>query len=150
MTSIIAHMSEQILNVTLATPEITTKQQQASNNSLLVSLLNDIIIKPFKHDVFYLAGVSAAAGIFILFIACVNVNTWCECCVAIRGRWLDLCFKQEWQSLAVFYGATITQGLLMMIYLHQMFIGWLCFTAGRRERRRRRYRRPPKAFMSLS
>lgn len=94
MTSITARVSAQSLNVTLATPEITPKQQQASNNSLLVSLLSDIIIKPFKHVVFYLAG-PAEAGIFILFIACVNVNTWCECCAAIRGRWLDLCFKQE-------------------------------------------------------
>lgn len=77
MTSIIGRVSEQSLNVTLATPEITTKQQQASNNSLLASLLNNIIIKPFKHVVFYLAGL-AQAGIFILFIACVNVNTWGE------------------------------------------------------------------------
>lgn len=134
MTSIIARVSEQSLNVTSATPEITTKQQQASNNSLLVSLLNDIIIKPFKHVVFYLAGL-AEAGLFILFIACVNVNTWCECCAAIRGRWLDLCFKREWQSLAGFYGATVARGVLMMINLRQMFIGWLCFTAGRREHR---------------
>lgn len=95
MTSIIARVSEQSLDVTSATPEITTKQQQqTSNNSLLASLLNTIYAKALRHVVFYLAGL-AAAGTSILFIAAVNVNAWRECCVAIGGRWLDLCFKRE-------------------------------------------------------
>lgn len=115
--------------VTSVTPEITTKQQQhTSNNSLLASLLNNIYAKPLKHVVFYLAGL-AAAGTSILFITGVNVNAWCECCVAIGGRWLDPCFKREWQSLAVFCGVTVAHGLLMMINPRQLLTGWMCFTA---------------------
>lgn len=95
MTSIIARVSEQSLGVTSVTPEITTKQQrQTSNNSLLASLLNSIYAKLLKHVVFYLAGL-VAAGTSILFIAGVSVNAWCECCVAIGGRWLNLSFKRQ-------------------------------------------------------
>lgn len=82
---ITARVSEQSLNVTSATPEITTKQQQASNNSLLASLLNDINIKAFKRLLFYLAG-PGAAGIFILFIAGANANMWRERLVSRRRQ----------------------------------------------------------------
>lgn len=142
-------MSEQGLNVTSATPEITVKQQQASNNSLLASLLNDICTKPFKHGVFYLAGL-AAAGIFILFITGINANTWCGCRVAISGRWLDLCFKRERQSLAVFFDAATVAcvgGVLMRMNVCRLIV--LCCRVGEGVSRRRRWL-PAKALGLLS
>lgn len=132
MTSIIARVSEQSLHVTSATPEITTQQQQqqqTSNNCLLASLLNSIFAKPAQTRGVLSGGAQWQQGHPFCLSPAWMWTRVCECRVAVGGRWLDLCFKREWQSLAVFCGVTVARCLLMMINPRQLFTGWLCFTA---------------------